>query len=90
MSSKALVFYYLIIINLLSGILFSYDKFAAITKRKRVKESVLHLFEGFGGAFADLLLMFVLRHKTTKSRYYMWTWIFMTLWVFVILLVVLR
>ena len=89
MTADTLFFYYLILINFLAGIVFSYDKFAAVTKRTRVKESGLHLFEALGGAFAILLLMYVLRHKTQKSLYYMWTWIFMTFWLFGILLVVL-
>ncbi len=89
MTTDSYVYFYLIFINFLSGIVFSYDKYAAVTKRKRIRESVLHLFEGLGGAFANLLFMYVLRHKTNKSLYYMWTWIFMTLWVFVILLTIL-
>jgi uncharacterized membrane protein YsdA (DUF1294 family) len=89
MTADSLFYSYLIIINLISGIVFAYDKFAAVTKRTRIMETVLHLFEAFGGAFTNLLLMYVLRHKTKKSMYYMWTWIFMTLWLFVVLLVVL-
>ncbi len=82
-------FIYLFAINLISGILFAYDKFAAINKRNRISEGGLHLFEGLGGAFAVLILMYILHHKLRKSTYYMWTWILMTLWVFVILLILL-
>lgn len=89
MTDDSLFYTYLVLINVLSGILFSYDKFAAVTKRSRVKEAVLHLFEGMGGAFINLLLMYLLPHKTKKPFYYMWTWIFMTLWIFVVLLTVL-
>ncbi len=89
MIEDSFFYFYLIVINLLGGIIFAYDKFAAITKRKRIRESVLHLFEGLGSAFANLLLMYVLRHKTNKSSFYRWTWIFMMLWVFIILLTIL-
>ena len=66
MTGDSLFYFYLIIINLLSGIVFAYDKFAAVTKRKRIREAILHLFESFGGAFANILLMYVLRHNTNK------------------------
>ena len=89
MTADSLFYSYLFIINLISGIVFAYDKFAAVTKRRRINEGVLHLFEGLGGAFVNLLLMFILHHKTKKSKYHMWTWLFMTLWLFVVLLVIL-
>ena len=48
MIEDSFFYFYLIVINLLGGIIFAYDKFAAITKRKRIRESVLHLAEGRG------------------------------------------
>ena len=89
MDAEIVLYFYLIFINLLSGIIFAYDKFAAVNRKKRVKVTFLHTLEGLGGAFSILALIYILRHKNKRSQYYMRTWIFMTLWVFLILLIVL-
>jgi len=68
-------FAYLIFINVVSGIIFAYDKSASIKKRQRIPELSLHLLELIGGAFANLLLMYTLRHKNHKFSYWVWTWI---------------
>lgn len=80
-------FIYLFIINLISGIIFSYDKFTAISKKDRVNVAWLHILEGLGGAFSILPLIYILRHKNRRSKYYMYTWIFLTLWVFIFLII---
>jgi uncharacterized membrane protein YsdA (DUF1294 family) len=75
------VFYiYLIIINLISGIIFGYDKRAAIKKRQRISERTLHLLEIMGGVFVNLLLIYTLRHKNRKFRYWVWTWVMAIGW----------
>lgn len=84
---ETLLFLYLIIINVIAIIIFSYDKYASVTSRKRIKVAVLHSIEILGGAFANLLLIYVLRHKSKKPNYYMWTWMIFTIWMFIVLLV---
>lgn len=76
-----IVYIYLLLINLLSGILFAYDKNAAKNNRQRIPERTLHLLEILGGAFANLLLMYTLRHKNRKFRYWVWTWLVMVGWI---------
>ena len=66
--------YYIGIINLLSGLLFAFDKQAAINGRNRVPERTLHLLEALGGVVANLLLMYTLHHKNRKFSYWIWTW----------------
>jgi uncharacterized membrane protein YsdA (DUF1294 family) len=66
---------YLLIINLLSAVLFSYDKWAAIKNYRRIPEQILHLIELLGGEFSVFLLMYTLRHKNRKLRYYGLTWL---------------
>jgi uncharacterized membrane protein YsdA (DUF1294 family) len=71
---------YLLIINFASGILFAYDKQAAISNKRRVPEFKLHLFEILGGVLANIILMYTLRHKSRKFRYWVWTWLIMIVW----------
>lgn len=75
---------YLACINVFSGLIFSIDKQAAIKGRRRIPERTLHLLEVLGGAFANLLLMYTLRHKNRKFSYWFWTWLVMIGWVVVI------
>jgi len=75
---------YLACINVFSGLIFSIDKQAAIKGRRRIPERTLHLLEVLGGAFANLLLMYTLRHKNRKFSYWFWTWLVMIRWVVVI------
>jgi uncharacterized membrane protein YsdA (DUF1294 family) len=75
---------YLILINFISGIVFAYDKWAAISKRQRISELALHLLELPGGAFENLLIMYTLRHKNRKFSYWVWTWVIAIVWLLVI------
>jgi uncharacterized membrane protein YsdA (DUF1294 family) len=76
------VLIYLIIVNVLSGILFYYDKYLANNKKSRISENLLHAFELFGGAFINLILIYTIRHKNQKPKYYWYTIIFALLWVY--------
>lgn len=76
---------YLLFINLLSGIVFAFDKNAAIKKHRRIPEQTLHLFELFGGVFANILLMYTLRHKNRKFSYWVWTWGIMIGWIIILI-----
>lgn len=71
---------YLLIINFVSGILFSYDKHAARRNHQRISEITLHLLELLGGVFANLMLMYTLRHKNRKFSYYWVTWLAIIGW----------
>lgn len=78
-------YYYIGIINLLSGLIFTFDKHAAIKGRRRIPERTLHLFEIIGGVFANLFLMYTLHHKNRKFSYWIWTWLIMTGWLILII-----
>ncbi|MDD4991681.1 MAG: DUF1294 domain-containing protein [Paludibacter sp.] len=75
---------YLVIINLLSGLVFSIDKNAARKSRRRIPERTLHLLEALGGVFATVLLMYTLRHKNRKLSYWVWTWLVLIAWIILI------
>jgi len=78
-------YYYIGIINLLSGLIFTFDKNAAIKGRRRIPERTLHLFEMIGGVFANIFLMYALHHKNRKFSYWIWTWLIMTGWLILII-----
>jgi uncharacterized membrane protein YsdA (DUF1294 family) len=73
--------YYIGIINLMSGILFAYDKSAAKQNRRRIAEHTLHLFELAGGVVANMVLIYILHHKNRKFSYYVWTWLILIAWI---------
>ena len=60
------IYYYLIIINILSFIFYGLDKFKAIINKWRFSEKFLLLLAFFGGSIGSLLGMLVFRHKTKK------------------------
>lgn len=55
---------YLITINIITFILFAVDKFRAVNRQWRIRESVLLGFSIVGGALGGLLAMHTFRHKT--------------------------
>jgi len=76
---------YLIIINITSGIIFTYDKQLSKKKNKRrIPEFSLHILELLGGVFANIMLMYTLRHKNGKFSYYWLTWLVMIAWVVIL------
>ncbi len=81
-----LILYYFGIINLLSGVLFIIDKNSAAKNRRRIPEMTLHFLEFMGGVFAIFILMYVLRHKNRKFKYYMWTWVLVIWWIIILLI----
>jgi len=79
--NNSIVLIYLVFINLLSGIIFVYDKHAARKNQHRTPERTLHILEMMGGVFANFLLMYIIHHKNRKFRYYGVTWVVMIGWV---------
>lgn len=61
-----MIFYYLIIINVLSFLLFGIDKYKAINKKMRIKEFHLIFITLLGGSLGALLGMIFFHHKTKK------------------------
>lgn len=64
-------FYYLIIINLITFIIFGIDKYKAIKDQWRIKESTLLGLSFIGGALGGMLGMYVFRHKTKKFYFFL-------------------
>ena len=75
---------YLIIVNIIAAILFCADKRKAQNGKRRIPESILHLFELVGGIFTIIPLMLIIRHKTQKWSYKLVSFIILALWIFFI------
>ena len=80
------MWYYFGIINIVSAILFILDKRAAKKRLRRIPELTLHILEALGGVFSIFILMYILRHKYKKSKYYMWTWTIILWWIIIFLI----
>ena len=57
---------YLLVINIVTFIVFAYDKRQATRGGNRVREFVLLGLSFIGGALGGLIAMYVVRHKTSK------------------------
>lgn len=64
------LYYYLIIINILSFIIYGIDKFKAIVNKWRFSEKFLLLLALIGGGIGSLLGMLIFRHKTHKVYFF--------------------
>lgn len=78
---------YLLIINLISAGLFIFDKISAKKNGKRVAEISLHLMELLGGVFAIIVLMYAVRHKNRKFKYFIFTYLILILWIAAFLMI---
>jgi uncharacterized membrane protein YsdA (DUF1294 family) len=65
---------YLFTLNLVTFLLYLYDKYAARHTHYRIPEKQLHLFELLGGSPAALAAQRILRHKSSKSTYQRTFW----------------
>ena len=61
--------WYFINVNIFAFLLFSIDKYHAITHKKRVPEAGLYYFSFIGGVMGALFAMILWRHKLAKSLF---------------------
>ena len=62
-------FYFLIVVNCFSFLLFGYDKYLAKHNKWRISEKNLILVSVLGGAFGSFLGMNFFRHKTKHQKF---------------------
>lgn len=60
---------YSIMINIMTFILFKYDKYCAQHKKWRIPEITLLLFSLCGGAAGAMLAMYAFKHKTKHATF---------------------
>ena len=59
----------IIAMNLVTFILFAWDKFISGRKGRRVPESTLLVLSSLFGAFGAFMSMYLFRHKTQKLKF---------------------
>lgn len=78
------LFYYLLVINIISFLMYGIDKLLAIYKKNRVRELYLHVLSMFGGCLGSIGGMLLFRHKTRKFRFYLWNILMVVLWGYIL------
>jgi len=79
------MFFYLIIVNIISFILYGIDKICAINRKRRISEYNLLIFSFFGGSIGSILGMVVFRHKILKLKFWFFNFLFFLIF-FILLL----
>ena len=64
-----ILFYYLVLVNIIAFITIYIDKKKAIKHKWRIKESTLFLLSIIGGSLGTLLGMYTFRHKTKHKQF---------------------
>lgn len=80
-----MIYYYLIIMNILSFIICGFDKIMAIKHKYRIPEDVLLFLSFIGGCFGFILGMFIFRHKTKKAKFKALEPVFLCMWFYIII-----
>ena len=60
---------YMALVSIVSVITTVYDKISARNKGRRISEATLLMLGAFGGAFAMMITMQIIRHKTRKPKF---------------------
>lgn len=58
--------YFCIVINIITFLVFGYDKWQAKNNKRRISEFNLLLIAGVGGTIGGILSMYLFKHKTNK------------------------
>ena len=66
--NKALMYFY-IVINIITFLVFGYDKWRAKNNKRRISEFNLLLLAGIGGTIGGLIGMTFFKHKTNKFSF---------------------
>ncbi|MCZ8230311.1 DUF1294 domain-containing protein [Flavobacterium sp.] len=74
-----LIFYFLLLVNVLAFVLVGYDKIVAQKNRRRIPETILLTIVCFGGTVGSGLAMLLFRHKTSKTSYLLKFWLIVIL-----------
>lgn len=76
------LFYYLVIINVISFVLYGIDKYKAKHRKFRIPECVLFIVSFLGGSLGAIFGMYVFRHKTKKLWFYVLNYAFLGMWLY--------
>jgi len=68
-SNVSILIYYLFIVNVVSLLLFYYDKNRAKKGKYRVSENTLFMISFIGGSMGSIIGMHLFSHKTKKAKF---------------------
>ena len=66
--NEALI-YFCIVINIITFLVFGYDKWQAKNNKRRISEFNLLLLTGIGGTIGGIVSMYLFKHKTNKFSF---------------------
>jgi len=65
-----MIFYFLLLLNVITFGVFGYDKYLAKTNQWRIKEHTLYLLTFMGGSIGAVVGMVLFSHKISKPSFY--------------------
>ena len=78
------ILYYLIFINLITLIIFLYDKLKSnFTYTIRVDDSTFHTLSLLGGIISTFTFIILFNHRNTKLTFQFITYIILSIWIFI-------
>lgn len=83
-----IILYYIVLINVGCLVIFAIDKHLSIKNNERIPESTLILLSALGGALGGLCAMYLFRHKTKKSKFYILLPLFLVLHVIIAIMMI--
>ena len=81
------LYYYLIIINIITMLIYGLDKLLAIKKLRRISEFSLFFLSFIGGPIGALIGMLLFRHKTKKIYFYIIDILSIILYLYIIIMI---
>lgn len=78
---------YVTIINIISFIIYGYDKYCAVINKWRVSEFTLLLIAAGGGALGALLAMYGFHHKTHNKKFQIGIPLFLTIHILLLIII---
>jgi len=76
---------YFLTINIVTFLLYFWDKIISATKIVRVPEVILHTMALVGGSPASLLAQNIFHHKTRKTTFLVWYWLIVLMQILLII-----
>ena len=83
----AFFLFYLILMNVLSFVIYGYDKHCAVNNKWRVSEFTLLAVAFWGGALGALLAMYGFHHKTQHGKFQICVPVFLTIHIILLIII---
>lgn len=78
---QKVLFFIFLFINILSFLIYTFDKFRSTKNKWRISERELHTFSLLGGFLGSSLAMALFHHKTAKSSFLIKHILIILLWI---------